>query len=53
MAGWNFFFYKALLIPFDITAVNMVISFGETMFPLVLYVELVLHYTRKSVQCDL
>ncbi|KAF4125420.1 hypothetical protein GMORB2_4260 [Geosmithia morbida] len=27
MAGWNFFFYEALLIPFEITALNLVISF--------------------------
>ncbi|CAI4215598.1 unnamed protein product [Parascedosporium putredinis] len=27
MAGWNFFFYEALLIPFEITAINLVLSF--------------------------
>ena len=27
MAGWNFFFYEALLIPFEISALNLVISF--------------------------
>lgn len=27
MAGWNFFFYEALLIPFEITALNLVMSF--------------------------
>lgn len=27
MAGWNFFFYEALLIPFEITALTLVISF--------------------------
>jgi amino acid transporter len=26
-AGWNFFFYEALLIPFEITALNIVLSF--------------------------
>lgn len=26
-AGWNFFFYEALLIPFEITALTLVISF--------------------------
>ena len=26
-AGWNFFLYEALLIPFEITALNLVISF--------------------------
>lgn len=27
MAGWNFFFYEALLIPFEITALNLVLTF--------------------------
>lgn len=27
VAGWNFFFYEAILIPFEITALNLVISF--------------------------
>ena len=27
MAGWNFFFYEALLIPYEISALNLVISF--------------------------
>lgn len=26
-AGWNFFLYEALIIPFEITALNLVISF--------------------------
>ncbi|KAH7163533.1 amino acid permease/ SLC12A domain-containing protein [Dactylonectria estremocensis] len=26
-AGWNFFFYEAILIPFEITALNLVLSF--------------------------
>lgn len=26
-AGWNFFFYEALLIPFEITALTMVLSY--------------------------
>ena len=26
MAGWNFFLYEALLIPFEITALNLVVS---------------------------
>ncbi|POR34745.1 General amino acid permease AGP2 [Tolypocladium paradoxum] len=29
MAGWNFFLYEALLIPFEITALNLVLSFWE------------------------
>ena len=27
MAGWNFFLYEALLIPFEITALNLVLTF--------------------------
>lgn len=27
LAGWNFFFYEALVIPFEITALNFVLSF--------------------------
>ncbi|KAF9877468.1 hypothetical protein CkaCkLH20_05168 [Colletotrichum karsti] len=27
LAGWNFFIYEAILIPFEITALNIVISF--------------------------
>ncbi|CAH0033145.1 unnamed protein product [Clonostachys rhizophaga] len=30
VAGWNFFFYEALLIPFEITALNLVISFWNS-----------------------
>ncbi|KAK0385338.1 hypothetical protein NLU13_7814 [Sarocladium strictum] len=29
MIGWNFFFYEALLIPFEIVALNVVVSFWE------------------------
>ncbi|KAK0272058.1 hypothetical protein LTR35_010329 [Friedmanniomyces endolithicus] len=28
MAGWNFFFYEALLIPFEVTALNSVLGFA-------------------------
>ncbi|UPL02226.1 hypothetical protein LCI18_013160 [Fusarium solani-melongenae] len=27
MVGWNFFFYEALLIPFEIVALNVIVSF--------------------------
>jgi len=27
MAGWNFFIYEALLIPFEITAINLVLGY--------------------------
>lgn len=27
MAGWNFFLYEALLIPFEISALNLIISY--------------------------
>ncbi|KAK1148490.1 hypothetical protein N8T08_009495 [Aspergillus melleus] len=30
MAGWNFFFYEALLIPFEITALSLVMSFWNS-----------------------
>ncbi|EXJ77572.1 hypothetical protein A1O3_09799 [Capronia epimyces CBS 606.96] len=33
MAGWNFFFYEALLIPFEITALNLVVSFWTDAIP--------------------
>lgn len=29
MVGWNFFIYEALLIPFEITALNLVISYWD------------------------
>lgn len=33
MAGWNFFLYEALLIPFEITALNLVLSFWRDDIP--------------------
>ncbi|KAF2629879.1 hypothetical protein BU25DRAFT_456308 [Macroventuria anomochaeta] len=33
MAGWNFFLYEALLIPFEITAINMVPNFWKDDIP--------------------
>lgn len=33
MAGWNFFFYEALLIPFEITALNLVLHFWTDAIP--------------------
>lgn len=33
MAGWNFFFYEALLIPFEIVALNLVLSFWTDAIP--------------------
>lgn len=32
-AGWNFFFYEALLIPFEITALNSVLSYWSDDIP--------------------
>lgn len=32
-AGWNFFFYEALLIPFEITALNTVLAFWRDDIP--------------------
>jgi amino acid transporter len=33
MVGWNFFFYEALLIPFEITALNLVLKFWRDDIP--------------------
>lgn len=33
MAGYNFFFYEALLIPFEITALNVVLSYWRDDIP--------------------
>lgn len=32
-AGWNFFIYEALLIPFEITALNLVLTFWRNDIP--------------------
>lgn len=34
MAGYNFFFYEAILIPFEITAFNLVVTFWTTEIPI-------------------
>lgn len=33
MAGWNFFFYEALLIPFEITALTTVLGYWSDNIP--------------------
>jgi len=33
MAGWNFFLYEALLIPFEITALNVVLKYWRDDIP--------------------
>lgn len=33
MAGYNFFFYEALLIPFEITALNLILTFWTDKIP--------------------
>lgn len=33
MVGWNFFLYEALLIPFEITALNLVLQFWTDKIP--------------------
>jgi amino acid transporter len=33
MVGWNFFIYEALLIPFEITAINLILSFWRNDIP--------------------
>ncbi|KAL2870885.1 amino acid permease/ SLC12A domain-containing protein [Aspergillus lucknowensis] len=32
-AGWNFFFYEAILIPFEITAINLVLGYWRDDIP--------------------
>ncbi|KAL4798391.1 amino acid permease/ SLC12A domain-containing protein [Aspergillus venezuelensis] len=34
MAGWNFYFYEALLVPFEITALNLVLGFWRDDIPI-------------------
>ncbi|CAG8306917.1 unnamed protein product [Penicillium salamii] len=34
MVGWNFFFYEALMIPFEITALNLVLSYWRDDIPI-------------------
>lgn len=33
LAGWNFFIYEAILIPFELTALNLVLSFWRDDIP--------------------
>ena len=33
MAGWNFYIYEGLIIPFEITALNLVLSFWSPNIP--------------------
>lgn len=33
MAGWNFFLYEAILIPFEITALNLVLTYWSDRIP--------------------
>jgi len=33
MAGWNFYFYEAVLVPFEITALNLVLTFWRDDIP--------------------
>ena len=48
MAGWNFFFYEALLIPFEITALNLVLSFWRDDIPTAAVCALALEPMRKT-----
>lgn len=34
MVGWNFFFYEALMIPFEITAINLVLTYWRDDIPI-------------------
>ncbi|KAF9889817.1 hypothetical protein FE257_006907 [Aspergillus nanangensis] len=51
MVGWNFFIYEALLIPFEITAVTLVLSFWRDDIPpeAVCVVCIVLYTTLNSL----
>ncbi|KAI1861297.1 uncharacterized protein JN550_010976 [Neoarthrinium moseri] len=46
MAGWNFFLYEALLIPFELTALSLVLSFWRDNIPVaaVISICLVLYF---------
>ncbi|KAJ5109970.1 amino acid permease/ SLC12A domain-containing protein [Penicillium argentinense] len=33
MVGWNFFFYEALMIPFEITAINLILGYWRDDIP--------------------
>ena len=33
MIGWNFFIYEAILVPFEITALNLVLSYWRDDIP--------------------
>jgi len=55
-AGWNFFLYEALLIPFEISALNLVLTFWRDDIPveavvaacIVIYLYVLLFYTHQS-----
>ena len=34
MAGWNFFLYEAILIPWEISAMNLVLTFWSDKIPI-------------------
>lgn len=59
MAGWNFFIYEAILIPFEISALNLVLTFWRDDIPvaavvaacIVLYLY-VFPYTLATEKCS-
>jgi amino acid transporter len=52
MAGWNFFLYEALIVPFEITALHLVLSYWSEHIP-VLAVCLVTIFLYGSVTANL
>ncbi|KAI5926859.1 amino acid permease/ SLC12A domain-containing protein [Camillea tinctor] len=51
MAGWNFFFYEAVLIPFEISALNLVLTYWRDDIPVEAVVAtcIVLYFTINVV----
>lgn len=49
LAGWNFFLYEAILIPFEITALNLVLTFWTDKIPVaVICIVVIILYAYAS-----
>lgn len=50
LAGWNFFIYEAILIPFELTALTLVLSFWRDDIPVaaVVTVGIVLYFLMNA-----
>lgn len=61
LAGWNFFIYEAILIPFELTALTLVLSFWRDDIPvaavvtvgIVLYLSVCSNKLRASMKASL